>query len=326
MGKGGEFEQIAAFLRAFPLRPAPQGPGDDCAVLPAGKGELCVTTDAVVEQVHFTHAHFSPQDIGHKALAVNLSDLAAMGAEPAWFTCAIAHPKDLPDRVLRQVAVGMARLAEASGIQLVGGNFTAASELSITVTAAGRVPRGKALTRAGARPGAQLFVSGTLGDARLGLRQLQQGLSRSAPIARQRRPIPRLRLGLIARRYASAAIDVSDGLAQDLGHLCRASGVGARVRLEALPLSPAVRAALPEAQRALFAARGGEDYELLLAVPPRQVKAFVAACQRAGEDITRIGEVTPDSEVALLDAWGARVPAPSGFDHFADGAGRRRGI
>ncbi|MDC0713025.1 thiamine-phosphate kinase [Stigmatella sp. ncwal1] len=307
----GEFSLIERFLSAFPRARVPLGPGDDCAVLAPSRGPLCVTTDAVVEGVHFTRAHFSPEDIGHKALAVNLSDLAAMGATPRWFLCALALPQDFPARELSRMARGMAALAREHRVALVGGNFTSARELSLTLTAAGELKR-PALTRQGGRPGHLLYVSGTLGEARLGLELLRQGHRRGAAVLRQRRPQPRVALGLLASRFASAAMDLSDGLAQDLGHLCEASGVGAEVELSHLPLSPTVRQALGFEG----ALQGGEDYELLLSVPPARVAAFERACARAGQRVTAIGLLTRDRRRVLRDPQGRLIPPPPGFDHF----------
>ncbi len=307
----GEFSLIERFLAEFPRARVPLGPGDDCAVLAPPKGPLCVTTDAVVEGVHFTRAHFSPEDIGHKALAVNLSDLAAMGATPRWFLCALALPKNFPEPQLRRIARGMSALAQEHRIALVGGNFTSARELSLTLTAAGELRR-PALTRSGGRPGDHLYISGTLGDARLGLMRLQAGQRTGAAIRRQRRPEPRVALGLIASRFASAAMDVSDGLAQDLEHLCDASGVGAEVELAHLPLTPAVRAALgPDGALA-----GGEDYELLMALPPGRAPAFERACAQASQRVTRIGRLMKAPHRVLRDPNGRLIAPPAGFDHF----------
>ncbi|HZI13510.1 MAG TPA: thiamine-phosphate kinase [Myxococcus sp.] len=307
----GEFDFIRRFLSHFPRARVPVGPGDDCAVLAPQKGALCVTTDAVVEDVHFTRATFSPEDIGHKALAVNLSDLASMGATPRWFVCALALPRGFPPSELSGLARGMAALARAHRIALVGGNFTSARELSVTLTATGELSR-PPLTRAGARPGDLLYVSGTLGDARLGLAQLQAGSRRGAAVLRQRRPQPRVALGRLAARFASAALDLSDGLGQDLGHLCTASGVRAEVELARLPLSPAVRKALgPEGALA-----GGEDYELLLAVPPERSQAFERACARAEHRVTRIGALSEGKGWGIQEATGRVLPPPAGFDHF----------
>ncbi|MCP3139550.1 thiamine-phosphate kinase [Pyxidicoccus xibeiensis] len=307
----GEFDFIRRFLSHFPRARVPVGPGDDCAVLAPQRGALCVTTDAVVEDVHFTRAAFSPEDIGHKALAVNLSDLASMGATPRWFVCALALPKDFPPRELSGLARGMAALAREHRIALVGGNFTSARELSVTITATGELSR-PPLTRAGARPGDLLYVSGTLGDARLGLAHLRSGLKRGPSVRRQRRPEPRVALGRLASRFASAAMDVSDGLAQDLGHLCAASRVRATLELASLPMTSTVRRLIgPEGALA-----GGEDYELLLAVPPGRSRAFERACARAQHVVTRIGALSEGKGWVARDMTGRVLPPPAGFDHF----------
>jgi len=268
-------------------------------VLPPARGKLCVTTDAVVEGVHFRTPPFTLEDVGYKALAVNLSDLAAMGAYPLWFLCAVAMPKAFGPREVRALASGMSLLARRERIALVGGNFTSARELSITITAAGVAK--KPLLRSGGHPGDLLYVSGTLGDARLGL---EPG-ARLAARRKQRRPQPRVDLGLLAARFASAAIDVSDGLAQDLRHLCDASHVGAEVRIDLLP-----RLLADEAT----ALAGGEDYELLLAIPPAHQAAFERACAAKGEKITRIGELG-GAHLRFLHGTHP-IPPPPGFDHF----------
>ena len=297
------------------------GPGDDGAVLAVRARWLCVTTDAVVEDVHFRRADGPLEDVGHKALAVNLSDLAAMGARPEWFVCALAAP-GLRLAEVRALARGMAALARRFGVALVGGNISRARELSLTLTAFG-TPAGTApLLRSGGRAGDWLYVSGTLGAARLGLHSLAgRGSARRYPRAerRQRRPEPRVGLGLLAARYASAAMDVSDGLAQDLARLLTASGVGADVEATSLPVDADVRDAFPSPGRALSAARvGGEDYELLVAVPAARAAAFERACARAGEAVTRVGRLVKRRGVHLLDARGLALPVPApGFDHFA---------
>jgi thiamine-monophosphate kinase len=318
-----EFQRIADFVKRFPKAKVPVGIGDDCAVLrPRANTELCITTDALVEDVHFTRAGFRPEDVGHKALAVNLSDLASMGAVPAWFVCAMELPAWVDDAVLAGIARGMSALAKKAGIALVGGNLSRSEKLSVTLTLAGEVPRGKALLRSGARPGDVLYVSGTLGDARLGYVLLSHPRHRSheprpsMPVRRQRRPEPRLELGLMARAWATAAVDISDGLAQDLGHLCEASKVGARVELERLPVSRALRLHAG-VEAPLWAARGGEDYELLLTVPKGRAARFEKACERAEQRVTRIGETTRRRKVTLLGAEGRELTGIGGFDHFA---------
>lgn len=311
----GEFELIDRFTRALPLTGAgvTLGPGDDTALLrpPAGQ-DLAVTVDAVVEGVHFD-GRFSAEDVGWKALAVNLSDLAAMGARPLWALVALAFPPGTAAARLSGLARGLGACARAHRIAVAGGNVSRASELSVTVTAVGAVPRGAALTRAGARPGDLLLATGTLGDAALGLRP-------GAPAAlrrRQRRPAPRLALGRALRGIARAGIDVSDGLVQDLGHLCRASGAGAEVEAAAVPTSAAYRrlaAGLPEPL--LPALAGGEDYELLLAVPPARLAAAHAAARRTRTPLSVIGRFVRGGGVRVLREDGSELPPPAGHDHL----------
>lgn len=308
-----EFELIALFTAPFRPAPSPRGPGDDCAVLPPSRGPQCVTTDSVVEGVHFRLGPFSWADVGHKALAVNLSDLAAMGATPQWFVCAVALPPGGTAAQVTALARGMSALARKHRIALVGGNFTRAAQLGVTLTAAGtcRHP----LLRSGGRPGDLLYVSGTLGSARLGLEDLARGRGRTFAAQAQRRPEPRVRLGQLASHHARAAIDLSDGLAQDLGHLCRASRVGARVEVARVPLHPGLTRA--KGSRASgWALAGGEDYQLLLAVPPERSARFERACREAGEAVTRIGALTPGRQLRFLGPAGTPVKGPRGWDHF----------
>lgn len=309
-----EFQLIEAFLSAFPRQRSPFGPGDDCAVVKRQQGEECVTTDALVEGVHFTRRHFTLEEVGHKALAVNLSDLASMGARPSWFVCALAWPRGTRLAEVQRLAWGMSELARSSSIRLVGGNFTSASELSVTITAAGFCPR-KPLLRSGARAGDFLYVSGTLGEARLALSLLGRRGAPPSLLARQKQPTPRIELGRLAARFASGCIDLSDGLSQDLGHLCQASGVGAEVEVDLLPVSAElVRAAGGEVEARRLALAGGEDYELLVSVPPSRALAFEAAARRL-VPVTRIGLLTRERALRLR-AHGKRVAAPRGFDHF----------
>jgi len=279
-----------------------------------------VTTDAVVEGVHFRRADGPLEDVGHKALAVSLSDLAAMGARPRWFLCALAAPS-LSAGEVRALARGMAGLAARFRVQLVGGNVTRARELSLTVTAGGEVSGRAPLLRSGAGAGDLLYVSGALGGARLGLRSLARraGAPRFPRAERrQRRPLPRVRLGLLAAAHASAAIDLSDGLLQDLGHLLAASRLGAELDGERIPVDPGVVSALGRGRRGLrFALAGGEDYELLLAIPAARAGAFERACARAGEEVTRIGRLVRGRALRLRTARGRAEEMPgAGFDHF----------
>jgi len=314
----GEFQLIRGFTRPFLSGEGVEiGIGDDAALLRPPPGhDLVATVDAVVEGVHFDGS-FSPEDVGWKALAVNLSDVAAMGGRPLWALVALATPSAEDLRWLERVGRGIAGCARRHGASVVGGNVTAASQISLTVTVMGAVRRGRALLRSGAREGDLLVVSGTLGDAALGR------WPGAAPALRdrQRRPRPRLALGQAAVGIARAAIDISDGLLQDLGHLCEASGTGARVELERLPLSRAYRAATkgrrdPHEE----ALSGGEDYELLLAVPPARLGALREGARRAGVPVAVIGEVESKAGVRVVKGGGSLYrPARAGHDHFGPG-------
>jgi thiamine-monophosphate kinase len=310
-----EFNLIERFVAPFGVRASPGGPGDDAAVLPASPTSV-VTCDAVVEGVHFLRDTFSMRDIGHKALAVNLSDLAAMGATPSWFLCALGLPRDLGVKDLDELAGGMAELARAHHIELVGGNVTRAPELSVTITAAGTARR--PLLRSGGAPGHHLYVSGFLGQAAAGLELLQKhaaiGRGQRPLVDAQRRPAPHLAFGQLASGFASAAIDISDGLLQDLGHLAAASGVGASLESTAVPVSDELFAYAGSRGKALeLALRGGEDYVLLVAVPPRRRAAFERALGQAGLAALRIGHLTEERAV-IVDGRPPRRSA--GFLHF----------
>lgn len=312
-----EFDRIDRFTQAFKTRSRSvvAGPGDDCAITRPSPGHVLVSkVDQVVEGVHFGPA-FRPEEIGHKALAVALSDLAAAGAKPRWFLVAIAHPESLGPDTLDGIARGMAKLAAEAKAVLIGGNFSRARELSLTVTALGEARPEHALRRSGARAGDWLLVSGTLGDAALGLRRLAEGRPPRLDFATraQLAPQPRVVLGPILGRYARAAIDLSDGLLQDLGHLCERSGVGAELALDELPIRPQVRRAGLE-----LALAGGEDYEILCAVPPEKARALVAAAARRNVPLQPIGRLTKERGIRLLDAQGRELPLPEhgGWEHF----------
>jgi thiamine-monophosphate kinase len=297
------------------------GIGDDAALLAPPRGELLVATvDAVVEGVHFD-ARFAPADVGWKALAVNLSDLAGMAARPLWALCALTVPRGADARRLAAVGDGLAACARRHGVALAGGNVSAAAELSLTVTVVGAVRPGRALTRAGARPGDVVLVSGTLGDAALGL---EPGAP-AAATRRQRRPVPRLALGRSLGGLASAGMDLSDGLLLDLSRLCEASGVGARIALEALPRSAAhLRATRGRADPWALAAGGGEDYELLVTVPPARLARAHAAARRARVPLTPIGFVVRGRGVDARLPGGARHAGGAGHDHLAPQRGAPR--
>jgi thiamine-monophosphate kinase len=284
-------------------------------VLPAAPSSI-VTCDAVVEGVHFLRSTSSLADIGHKALAVNLSDVASMGATPSWFVCALGLPPDTKPRDLGELSRGMAALAKVHQVELVGGNVTRSPQLTVNITVAGTARR--PLLRSGARPGHHLYVSGYLGDAAAGLELLQThaavGRAQRPLVDAQRRPSPHLAFGRLAAEFASAAIDVSDGLLQDLGHITEASGVGASLESTAIPVSDALFAHAGSRAKALgLALGGGEDYVLLVAVPPRRRTAFERALDKHGLRALRIGVATQGRGI-LLD--GRPPQRRAGFLHF----------
>ena len=301
------------------------GVGDDCALVqPAPGMQLAISTDMLVEGRHFLPT--VPADrLGHKALAVNLSDLAACGAAPLAFTLALALPRVDP-AFLESFSRGLFALADAHGIELVGGDTTA-GPLNITITVFGEVPPGQALLRSGARAGDRLWVShpegGGLGDARLALevfrgRVALAGATFEAVRARMESPTPRVALGMALRGVASAAIDLSDGLIGDLGHVLARSAVGATVEADALPLSR-VLAAQPLVLRRECTLAGGDDYELLFTAPPSREPAVQAAAAQAGCAATCIGRIEAAPGLRIVDRAGQALPITfSSFDHFKD--------
>lgn len=314
----GEFDLIAKYFTR-PVRRAALGIGDDCALLAPGPGmQLAVTSDMLVEGRHFLST-VAPERLGHKALAVNLSDLAACGAQPLGFTLALALPR-ADERFLEGFARGMFALAEAQGIELVGGDTTQ-GPLAICITAMGEVPQGGALLRSGARAGDDLWVSGTPGDARLALEVFRGTASLEARAFDRVReameqPQPRIALGIALRGIATSAIDVSDGLLGDLGHILRRSGVGALVDVDAVPRS-AVLAALPLALQRECTLAGGDDYELLFTAPAALAERVQAAGRAAQTMVTRIGRIDAGNTLRLADNDGRAVPNTFGsFDHF----------
>jgi thiamine-monophosphate kinase len=289
--------------------------GDDCAVLPRPGFPIAVTTDALVEDVHFRRAWLAPDEIGRRAIAVTLSDLAAMGASAAYTVVAVTAPGTLPARDLDEMLDGCADASERAGATLVGGNLSAGPVLTVTVTALGMV-EGRCLTRAGALPGDRLVVTGTLGGAAAAVAAWTAGEEPAAALrARFASPTPRLAAGrALAAAGAHAAIDVSDGLLADLEHLCRASGVAAVIDRAALPRL----AELAErADGEELAATGGEDYELLVACPDAIVARLDELALAAGVPLTVIGRCTEASDgVVLRDARGGELRGHGGYDHF----------
>ena len=319
-----EFDLIARYFAASPVRrpDVALGVGDDCALLEVPPGmQLAVSIDTLVEGSHFAKGA-EPRSLGHKALAVNLSDLAAMGAEPAWATLALTLP--VPDEAwLAAFADGFLELAAQFGVQLVGGDTTR-GPLSITVQVHGFVAPGRALRRDGAKPGDLVYVTGTLGDAGLAL-LAQQGLFVGLGVvegvrARLDRPTPRLGEGRALAGLASAAIDVSDGLAADLGHIGARSGVGATLHLDSLPLSPTVREYVAGTGDWSVPLSAGDDYELCVTVPAARQAEVEALAQYFACGLTWIGTVdrTPGIRCLLPDG-SLLAGGPAGWDPFRDG-------
>jgi thiamine-monophosphate kinase len=323
----GEFDLIKRYFER-PVRRAALGVGDDCALLaPAPGMQLAVSSDMLVEGRHFLST-VDPVRLGHKALAVNLSDLAACGARPLAFTLALALPA-VDERWLEGFSRGLFALADAHDCELVGGDTTR-GPLNICITVFGEVPAGAALLRSGARAGDDLWVSGALGDARLALEVFRGTLALPAAQfevarARMEQPTPRVALGQALRGIASAAIDISDGLLGDLGHVLRASGVGATVDADAAVRLISVcanaadqGAALPDlALRRTCALAGGDDYELAFAAPASMRDAVAQAGRAAAAPVTRIGRIDAEAGLRVVDAQGAPVTQRFGaFDHF----------
>jgi thiamine-monophosphate kinase len=314
----GEFDLIARHF-SRPVQRAVLGGGDDCALLaPAPGMQLAVSSDLLVEGRHFLST-VPPARLGHKSLAVNLSDLAACGARPLAFTLSIAMPR-VDDAFLAAFAQGLYALADAHAIELVGGDTTA-GPLVINITVIGEVPPGEALRRTGARAGDTLWVSGRLGDARLALEVFRGQASLPAEDfetvrAAMEMPAPRVALGLALRGLATSAIDLSDGLLGDLGHVLKASRVGATVDLASLPHGP-VLARQPLPLRRICLLEGGDDYELLFTAPADAPDAVRRAGVGAGVMVTPIGTVDVAPGLRLRDADGRTTVADArGFDHF----------
>ncbi|MCP3667334.1 MAG: thiamine-phosphate kinase [Gammaproteobacteria bacterium] len=294
------------------------GVGDDCALLsPLADQVLAVSMDTLVAGVHFL-VDVDPETLGHKALAVNLSDLAAMGATPAWVTLALTLPEK-NDAWLSAFCSGFGKLAIQHNLQLVGGDTTR-GPLSITVQVHGYVPAGQALRRVGAAVGDQIYLTGTLGDAGLSLKALQGELpldQLSTLRSRLERPTPRIGAGVAMRGVAHAAIDLSDGLLADLGHICEASGVGARIELSLLPLSIAVATYIKSTGDWQIALAGGDDYELCVTVPPHQAAELEQRIRELKTPLTRIGSIESGDSIRVIDTDGSTLQIEQrGYDHF----------
>ena len=326
----GEFDLIRRYFQR-PVRRAALGIGDDCALLaPAPGMQLAISSDMLVEGRHF-FAGTDAQRLGHKALAVNLSDLAATGARPLAFTLALALPA-ADEAWLQGFSTGLLALADAHDCELIGGDTTR-GPLNLCITIFGEVPAGQALLRSGARPGDDLWVSGSLGDARLALDALlgQTTLPPGVLAGAQQRleaPTPRVALGMALRGIASSALDISDGLVGDLGHILAQSGVGATIDIDstaALLASAPALAALPPPQtletdylRQCVLA-GGDDYELCFTAPAHQAAAVQRAGRQSQTPVTRIGRIEAEPGLRLRTASGQLLqPGWTSFDHFAN--------
>ncbi|MBT8048799.1 MAG: thiamine-phosphate kinase [Gammaproteobacteria bacterium] len=316
-----EFDLINSLREIICARPGDEaaqsvvGIGDDGAVLsvPSGR-ELVVCTDTLVAGVHFP-LPTRPDAIGYKALAVNLSDLAAMGAQPAWFFMALTLPFDNPDWI-ESFAGGMAKLASDAAVELAGGDVTS-GPLSITVTALGLVAKGQSLLRSTAVAGDLVVVSGRPGAAAYALKRLQEGSQPgTADLAALNFPVPRLALGRMLPGLATACIDISDGLAADLGHILEQSGVGAVIDLDTLPCPDSLRS-MAGSERWPLQLAGGDDYELCFTVPAGSKTKLMELSVAAGVELTIIGEITPGREMEFKTADGKSYrPAMAGYRHF----------
>ena len=315
----GEFDLIGRyFTRATPN--AVMGVGDDCALLAPKPGmHWAVSSDMLVEGRHFLST-VQPERLGHKALAVNLSDLAACGATPRAFTLALSMPR-VEEAFLDGFSRGLLALADLHGIELVGGDTTA-GPLNICITVFGEVPSGQALLRSGARADDDIYVSGTLGDARLALETFRGSLTLDGEAFEQARramelPQPRIALGQSLRCIAHSAIDVSDGFLGDLGHILSSSKVGATVQADLLPCSDLLESMGMDSRRR-FSLAGGDDYELIFTAPVSARAEVAQACQRALTRATRVGRIEAAPGLKLLNAQGQALPnVYASFDHFA---------
>ena len=319
----GEFDLIARYFTR-PARHAVTGVGDDCALWQPQSGmQLAVSSDMLVEGRHFLST-VSAQRLGHKALAVNLSDLAACGANPLAFTLALSLPR-VDEAWLQGFSHGLFLLADTHGCELIGGDTTQ-GPLNICITVFGEVPPGDALLRGAAQAGDDIYVSGTVGDARLALEVIRGSLSLDAELfetarLRMEQPEPRVALGLALRGIANACIDVSDGLIGDLGHIMKASGVGAVLTTgwvaDSAAISPALQS-LPMSRRLDMALAGGDDYELLFTAAPDQAHAVQEAANDCDVPVTCIGRISAGQGLQVMDIHGVPISRRFvSFDHFS---------
>lgn len=316
----GEFDLIAKYFR--PLA-GPEGLGlqDDAACVQAPEGhDLIVTKDMLVEGVHFTGRE-APASLAIKCLAVNLSDLAAKGAKPFGYWLAISLPKDIPEEWISAFAEGLGGMQHKHGISLMGGDTTASlSGVTVSITALGLVPTGSMIRRDGAAAGDDIYVSGTLGDAALGLKAVLGEIHADASLVdRYQHPVPRLLLGRALRGLVTACADVSDGFLADARHIAAASCLGARIDQALLPVSDCAQAVLgrnPELEALVYS--GGDDYELVFTASPENRQAIADCAETTGVPLTRVGSMFQGEGVRLVDPDGKLVQAcTQGYDHFS---------
>jgi len=318
-----EFQLIKHFFtkQTVKRKDVEMGIGDDCAVLaPVENQNIVVTTDTLVAGVHFPF-ETSPRAIGHKAVAVNLSDIAAMGAKPSWLSLALTLP-DVDEAWLSEFCEGVFELCEFYNVELIGGDTTQ-GPLSITITAQGLTPQGSYLSRSGAKAGDWLYVTGDLGDAALALQQITGKVDIEPQFTEVIKnkldyPKPRVLAGQTLREYASSAIDLSDGLIADLGHICQASNVGANVVLDALPLSTVMRDSLLADDAIALALSGGDDYELLFTISEDNKVGMETAMSHAGTPVTCIGQINASQTISTTLNNKAIPINTVGFEHFTE--------
>jgi thiamine-monophosphate kinase len=325
LSKLGEFGLIEKIRKVTPTgRGVRLGIGDDAAWVECRNHSFLITSDLLIEGIHFDLRWTSFYSLGYKTLAVNLSDLAAMGGEPAYLTLSLGIPVDFKAESVEEFYRGVTALASQSGVAIVGGDTSSANRFFISASLLGHSPYG-AITRSGGKVGDDLYVTGTLGDSALGLKLLKKPPGKTDKdeaaylISRHHFPSARLKTGLTLakEKLAKAMIDVSDGLLQDLGHLCKASGTGAVIWQEVLPLSRAYRLFAGK-QGSRLAFGGGEDYELLFCLRPRDRTRLEKVRRRLGVPITRIGKCVPPRQgIKVIDRKGQPLSIPRiGYDHF----------
>jgi thiamine-monophosphate kinase len=303
---------VASLQRKFPFR-AGLGIGDDASVVRCGREFQLVSTDLLIEDVHFRLRDVSPAGLAEKALAVNVSDIAAMGGRPQYFYLGLGFPQRLPAVALRHFFSGLARAARRWGVELAGGDYSRSPKMVVSITIVGASP--KPVRRSGAEPGDWIGVTGPTGGSALGLRLLLAGETRSPFVRMHQHPRPQVEKGLLLARFAHAMIDLSDGLLLDLSRVLRASGVGAAIDYERLPLPPGFRRACRQrglAEKNLVLA-GGEDYELLFTVPPEREKRL----RRTGMGYHLIGRITRGRGLRVREHGRPLRVTRLGFDHFA---------